>query len=218
MLHLNFRWPRASLAALGLLLTLLLLSACGANSGAAQAKEAIGLADLPTGLGRGYPVAQVDTEPAPGGLLKQGETAPDFAMVLDDGRYLHLSDLQGRPVVLNLWATWCGPCLDELPEFVVLNRMYRKRPFKMVTISLDDIAKRDEALKALKDNKVAATNYILSADDRDAFAAALDQEWPGPVPYTMLIAPGGKVIYRKVGEINPLQLRRAVVDYLGRTY
>ncbi|MGE3821082.1 MAG: redoxin family protein, partial [Isosphaeraceae bacterium] len=121
-------------------------------------------------------------------------------------------------VLVNLWATWCAPCLDELPEFVVLNRMYRKRPFKMVTISLDDLAKRDEALNALRENKVAATNFILATEDRDAFAEALDQEWPGPVPYTMLIAPGGKVIFRKVGEIEPLVLRRAIVNYLGRTY
>lgn len=121
-------------------------------------------------------------------------------------------------LLVNLWATWCGPCLDELPELVVLNRMYRKRPFKMITVSLDDSSKHAEALKALKENKVAATNYILGTDDRDAFAEALDQEWPGPVPYTLLIAPGGKVIYRKVGEIEPLDLRRAIVNYIGRTY
>jgi len=121
-------------------------------------------------------------------------------------------------ILVNLWATWCAPCLDELPEFVILNRMYRKRPFRMVTISLDEPSKGDDVLETLRENKVASANYILNTDDRDAFAAALDQEWPGPVPYTLLIAPGGKVIYRKVGEIEPLELRRAIVNYLGRTY
>jgi peroxiredoxin len=121
-------------------------------------------------------------------------------------------------VVVNLWATWCGPCVAELPELVTMNRMYRGRPFRLVTISLDDLAKRDEALRVLKENHVSATNYILSSSDRDKFAEALDQEWPGPVPYTMVIAPGGKVLYRKSGPIEPLELKRAIVGYLGRTY
>ena len=86
-----------------------------------------------------------------------------------------------------------------------------------MTISLDQPDKKDDALKVLKENHVAATNYILNSEDRDAFAEALDKEWPGPIPYT-LIAPGGKMVYRKVGAIDPLELKRAIVSHLGRTY
>jgi peroxiredoxin len=121
-------------------------------------------------------------------------------------------------LLVNLWATWCGPCVAELPEFVNMNRMYRGREFQLLTISLDDIAKKDDALRVLKENHVAASNLILSADDRDKFAEALDQEWPGPVPYTILIAPGGKIVYRKTGAIEPLEVKRAIVNFLGRTY
>jgi peroxiredoxin len=121
-------------------------------------------------------------------------------------------------MLVNLWATWCGPCVAELPEFVTMNRMYRTRNFQLVTISLDDLAKKDDASRVLKENHVAASNFILSADDRDKFAEALDREWPGPVPYTILVAPGGKIIYRKTGPIDPLEVKRAVVNYLGRTY
>jgi peroxiredoxin len=120
--------------------------------------------------------------------------------------------------LINLWATWCGPCVAELPELVTMNRMYRGRNFELVTISLDDIAKQDDALRVLKENHVAASNSILNVDDRDKFAEALDQEWPGPVPYTLLVAPGGKILYRKTGAIDPLELKRAIVAYLGRTY
>jgi peroxiredoxin len=121
-------------------------------------------------------------------------------------------------VLVNLWATWCGPCVSELPELVTMNRMYRGRNFQLVTISMDDLAKRADAARVLKENHVSATNLILSSDDRDQFAEALDRQWPGPVPYTLLIAPGGKIIYRKTGAIDPLELKRAVVGYLGRTY
>jgi peroxiredoxin len=121
-------------------------------------------------------------------------------------------------LVVNVWATWCGPCVAELPEFVTMNRMYRGRDFRLVTLSLDDPDKKDAALKVLTDKKVAAANYLVKTADRDKFAEALDKEWPGPVPYTLVIAPGGKVIYRKAGAIDPLEVRRAVVGFLGRTY
>jgi peroxiredoxin len=121
-------------------------------------------------------------------------------------------------LVINLWATWCGPCVTELPDFVTMNRMYRGRPFQLVTISLDAPEKEAQALQVLKDNHVAARNYILKTADRDAFAEALDKEWPGPVPYTLVIAPGGKILNRKVNAIDPLEVKRAIVGHLGRTY
>ena len=121
-------------------------------------------------------------------------------------------------VVVNLWATWCGPCVAELPELVTMNRMYRRRNFQLVTISLDEPEEKAAALSVLKEKHASATNYISAIADRDKFAELLDKEWPGPIPYTLVIAPGGKVIYRKSGGIEPLELRRAVVDSLGRTY
>jgi len=120
--------------------------------------------------------------------------------------------------VINVWATWCVPCVEELPELVTVNRMYRNRRFEMITISLDGVANRDQALRFLKEKHVAATNYIFDSDDRDKFAEALDLKWPGPVPYTLVIAPGGKVIYRKHDPFDPTELKRAIVEHLGRTY
>ena len=122
------------------------------------------------------------------------------------------------PMLINLWATWCGPCVAELPELVEINRMYRHRGFRLVTIDMDEPDKRDEALAMLEKNHVAARNYHLKVDNRDEFAEALDKEWPGPLPYTLLVAPGGKVLYRKSGAIDPLEVKRAIVDSIGRTY
>lgn len=121
-------------------------------------------------------------------------------------------------LVINVWATWCAPCVAELPEFVTMNRMYRGRPFQLVTLCMDEPDKKDAALTVLKDKKVAGTNYLVHTKDRDKFADALDKDWPGPVPYTLIVEPGGKVIYRKSGSIDPLEVRRAIVGHLGRTY
>ena len=121
-------------------------------------------------------------------------------------------------LLINVWASWCGPCVAELPEFVTMNRMYRRRPFQMITLSIDDPAKKDAALKMLQENHVAATNYLAAVANRDRFAEVLDKEWPGPVPYTLVIAPGGKILYRKSGAIEPLEVKRLIVEHLGRTY
>jgi len=151
-------------------------------------------------------LAQWDKEPV---KLDEIDDAGVAKLVKNDTKKL---------LVINVWATWCAPCVAELPEFVTMNRMYRRRDFQLVTLSLDDPEKKDAALKALEDKKVAATNYVVRTKDRDKFAEALDKEWPGPVPYTLVVAPGGKVMYRKAGAVEPLEVRRAVVGFLGRTY
>ena len=129
-----------------------------------------------------------------------------------------VKDSGPKLTVISVWAIWCGPCVAELPEFVTMNRMYRGRPFRLVTISLDGPEKQAEAIRVLKENHVAAANYILKTGAHDAFAEALDKEWPGPVPYSLVGAPGGKVVYRNGGAIDPLEVKRAIVSHLGRTY
>jgi len=81
-------------------------------------------------------------------------------------------------LMVNVWATWCGPCVAELDEFTTMNRMYRTRRFKMVTISIDEPEKEEEALKVLKEHHLSATNYLRRAEDRDKFADASTRDGP----------------------------------------
>lgn len=120
--------------------------------------------------------------------------------------------------LINLWATWCGPCVAELPKLVDINRMYRRRNFELYAVSLDAPDDRDQALKVLKESHASFNNRISTVTDTDEFAEAFDEAWPGPVPYTILVAPGGKIVYRKEGEVDELELRREIVNRLGRTY
>ena len=131
------------------------------------------------------------------------------ALVKNDSKKLRL---------VNVWATSCGPCLVELPELVTMHRMYRKRDFELVTISADEPDRKEQALSILKREHASSTNYLWASGDEYRLVEAVDPQWAGPLPYTLLVAPGGKVIYRKQGELDPLAVRRAIVDYLGRVY
>ena len=151
--------------------------------------------------------------------LEKWDSEPvDLAMIDEEGVTKLVKNDTKNLLVVNVWATWCGPCVSELPEFVAMNRMYRRRPFRLVTVSLDDPAKKEAALAVLRDKHVSCTNYLAAFKDRDRFADRLDKKWDGPLPHTLVIAPGGKVLYRKTGPLDPLEVKRAVVDYLGRTY
>jgi peroxiredoxin len=120
--------------------------------------------------------------------------------------------------LINVWATWCAPCVAELPQFTEMHRMYRKRPFELITISMDQLDERDKALKMLNKHHLSASNYIFSGDDRDQLVEAIGAEWRGPVPFTVLIAPGGELVYRHQGPINEHELKKAIADQIGRTY
>jgi peroxiredoxin len=151
--------------------------------------------------------------------LEKWDREPVKLESLDEAGVARLAKNEGDKLLLvNVWASWCGPCVEELPEFVTMNRMYRHRDFRLVTISMDEPEKKDTALKVLREKHVAADNYILKIKDRDKFADLLDKEWAGPLPYTVLIAPGGKILYRKTNAIDALALKRAIVGHLGRTY
>ena len=151
--------------------------------------------------------------------LAKWDAEPVSLKTIDDAGVATLAKNDTQDLLLvNLWATWCGPCVAEMPDFVTMHRMYRGRKFKLVTISMDEPDKTDAALKVLREKHVSAVNYLLKTADRDKFAEALDKQWPGPLPYTLVIAPGGKVLYRKVGAADPLEVKRAIVGQLGRTY
>jgi hypothetical protein len=84
---------------------------------------------------------------------------------------------------------------------------------------MDDMDRKDRALAQLKELHASGKNYILKVDgDRDPAMTSLDEKWEGPLPHTVIIAPGGKVLYRNTGGINPLEVKQVIVDYLGRTY
>lgn len=122
--------------------------------------------------------------------------------------------------LINVWATWCGPCLIEFPEFVTINRMYRQRDFEFISICLDDSTRKPKALKFLQNKQASNKNYLFPADEKYALIEAVDPNWPGALPYTLIVEPGGKIVYAKQDMIDPAKIKQAIVDHplLGRYY
>ena len=122
--------------------------------------------------------------------------------------------------LINIWATWCGPCVSEFPEFVIINRMYNARDFELITISADDPSKKQKVHDFLKKKQAANQNYIYTGDNKYKLIEAVDPKWQGALPYTVLVEPGGKIVYAKQSTIDPLLMKKTIVEnkYIGRVY
>ena len=86
----------------------------------------------------------------------------------------------------------------------------------MVTISLDPPKKDDQVLKFLTKTYASTKNYHFNSDDKYKVIETVDKEWPGSLPYTIIVKPGGEVLYKKLGSIDPVEVRKVIVEYLGR--
>ena len=122
--------------------------------------------------------------------------------------------------LINIWATWCGPCVAEFADLVTLNHTYRDRGLQFVSISADDPARTDKALKFLVSKQSSGPNYIYTGDDKYKMIDAVDPKWDGALPYTMLVDPDGKIVYAHQGAIDPEELRKIIFNdpLMGRIY
>jgi len=123
--------------------------------------------------------------------------------------------------VINLWATWCGPCIAEFTDLVETFRMYQGRDFEMITISIDKKSNRDRVLQMLKDKQVAITgNYIFGDEQKYELIEAIDPRWKGNLPYTIIVEPGGKIAHRFSGGLKMLDFRKKIVEHpmIGRYF
>jgi peroxiredoxin len=137
----------------------------------------------------------------------------------------------GNVRLVNFWSTACGPCVKEFPDLVDTYRRFQNRPFDFVTISIDPPDKRDGVVKflesrhaALSDRSVPAlrkeerdcNNFHWTGGNPDKLAEAIDPEWTGALPHSVILAPGGEVLWRHTGEIDVVELRRQIIAAVNR--
>ncbi len=141
---------------------------------------------------------------SPSGQL-MGQIAPDFDLPTLDGKNLKLSDLRGQAVLLNFWATYCGPCKIEMPWFVELQKQYGPQGFQIIGVAMDD-ASTEEIAKFVKEMGVNYPILLGKESVGESYGGV------GVLPTTFFLDRDGKVMAREFG----LQSRSVFVDHIKK--
>jgi len=133
-------------------------------------------------------------------------SSPDVDFTLDDlsGKEISLSDFKGKIVVLNFWATWCPPCIAEIPDFVEIFNEYRDKDVQFIGVSDEDISTL-KSFAAYYD-----INYPILIDDKNIMAV-----WGiRAIPTTFVFDRNGEIVFENVGRMTREQIRNVIEDVL----
>ena len=176
----------------------------GSGTGEAGREQSAGSsqADAKAAAGQGDSVIEFK----PGMPIKEGVAAPDFTGELMDGTSITLSELQGKPVIINFWATWCGPCVKEMPAFERLKDDFGDK-IGIIAVNCGDDA------ETVKDF-VEENGYT--------FPVVLDEEYSismlyptNSIPYTVVLDAEGRVTHISTGALDADTMYERYKEALG---
>jgi peroxiredoxin len=139
----------------------------------------------------------------------------------------------GKYRLFHVWSTTCGPCRVEFPGLMRVSRRMGLRNFELITISTDLPEDRQATLEFLEKHRAAVhaklqptlkqegrrtNNYLYTEASMDSLIQALDPQWSGPQPHTLLVAPGGRVLFRHTGPIAEEELLAKLLEFMSTGY
>ena len=169
----------------------------------AQQKTSIARAPITPTIVNGHPVDGIDVT----------DYGADVREIDLDGlkKILQRDSNDKRPLLLNFWATWCGPCREEFPDLVKLDADYQNKGLNFIAVSLDDITDiKSEVPKFLSQMKATMPVVLLNVKDPEPAIKVVDPTWDGQLPATFLYDKDGKIVFKHFGKIKPDELRVAI--------
>jgi peroxiredoxin len=133
--------------------------------------------------------------------------APDFSLKDSDGRTVTLADYKGKVVLLNFWATWCGPCRIEIPWFADFEQKYKDRGFAVLGVSMDE--EGWEVVKPYLEKSKVNYRILLGNDSIATLYGGVDS-----LPTTFVIDAAGKIASTHVGLISKSDYENEIVQLL----
>ncbi len=116
------------------------------------------------------------------------------------GLHTELSELKGHVVLVNFWATWCRPCLEEIPTLMQLETELRDNGFRLVAVSLDEAGSGETLVKPFMNKQFPDfASYLSIEHDMDSMVSAVDQAWNEILPTSYLLARDGSIAERLQG-------------------
>jgi peroxiredoxin len=158
---------------------------------------AVAAAAAAAGIGAGVWHANV-------GARDAAATQALFALTLQDaaGSAQALAQWRGRPLVVNFWAPWCAPCVEEMPDLQRVRDDYHARGVEVIGVGIDTAAR----IRAFRDQHAITLPLLVAGAEGSSLGDQFGNK-AGVLPYTVLIGADSRIIERKIGRIHPEELR-----------